>query len=128
MILARRPTSRQLAQTSARACDEKKAQNVVILDVRKLTSICDFFVIATTQSDRQSRAIAMDMERSFKQKGIRIRGSEGLRSGGWALLDIGDAVLHLFHGDRREFYDLDSLWGDAPRIAWCPARKRRKAN
>lgn len=115
---ARATGSRQTALACAEVCDDKKAENIVILDLRKLSFISDFFVIATTQSDRQARAIAEEIQIQFKQKGIRILGSEGLQDGKWVLLDYADVVVHLFLGESRAFYDLESHWSDAPRLTW----------
>ena len=120
-------TSRQLAVACAQGSDDKKAEDITILDVRKLTFICDFFVIATTQSERQSKAISEGLQSDFKKEGIRLLSADGLRSGKWALLDFGVVVMHFFQGKMREFYDLVSLWAEAPRIKWKPrARPRRR--
>lgn len=121
---SKRPTSRQLAVACARACDDKKAETIVILDLRKLTFLCDYFIVATTQSERQSRAIADGLQQTLKPKGIRLLSTEGIRDGKWALLDFGDVVVHLFQGEHRIFYDLESLWADAPQVSWKTSRRR----
>jgi len=124
----KRPTSRQIALACALACDEKKAEDVAILDVGKLTIICDYFVIATMMSERQAAAIAEDLRMKLKEKGVRMLGSDGLREGRWAVLDFGAVVVHLFLGELRRFYDLESLWAEAPGLRWkTPRPKRRKS-
>lgn len=112
--------------TAARACDDKKASDVVILDLRKLTVLTDFFVIGSVQSTRQARAVSDELRPTLREKGHPPMGEEGLRNGKWALLDFGSVVIHLFQDDQREFYDLESLWGDAPRIDW-KLKSRKKA-
>ena len=122
----RRATSRQIAVTAARACDDKKVSEVIILDLRELTVLTDFFVIGSVRSDRQARAVNDELRPTLREKGYPPLGEEGLRTGKWALLDYGSVVVHLFQEDQREFYDLESLWGDAPRIDWKP-KSRKKA-
>ncbi|MBI2901943.1 MAG: ribosome silencing factor [Planctomycetes bacterium] len=117
-------TSRQLAVRCARLCDEMKAENIVVLDLRKLTVITDFFVVASTRADRQSRAIAEELIRAAKGLGLREMGREGSSEGKWILQDLGAVVVHLFLDDQRGFYDIESLWADAPRLAWAPARRK----
>jgi ribosome-associated protein len=95
----------------------KKALEPTLLDVRGLCSYTDFILLASARSDRQVTAIADNIRTQLKQLGYRPLGSEGEDSGHWALLDYGDAVIHIFHHPAREFYDLESLWADARRIA-----------
>ena len=130
----RRPTiatakSRQLAVACAKICDDKKAENIVILDVRKLTFITDYFIICSTDNERQSHAIAEEISVSLKKEGIRPVGNQGPeRDGVWVLQDFGDVVVHVFLRDQRDFYDLESLWADAPEVKWKRApRKTSKA-
>jgi ribosome-associated protein len=108
---------RELALTCARAAIEKKAADVALLDLRQLTSLADWFVIASARSDTQVRAIAEEIERVCRERERRPLAVEGLRHGQWALLDYGDVVVHVFYGPVREFYDLERLWSRAPRLA-----------
>ncbi len=90
----------------------------MVLDVRKLTSIADFFVLCSTTSERQARAITEGLRERMEGLGRREMGLEGLSNGSWVLQDFSDVVVHLFHQDHREFYDLEGLWADARRIRW----------
>ena len=110
--------SRELVVTAARAAASKQARDVVILDVRELIVITDYFLIASGTSDRQVRTIAEEVERSVKEAGLRPVRREGEREGHWALLDFVDFVAHIFLDEDREFYDLERLWSDAPRVEW----------
>lgn len=105
-----------LASAAAKAALDKKAENVLILDVRGLTSYADFFVVASGSSDRQVQAIADSIEDGLKKSGERPIGVEGQQNGHWVLLDYGDVVCHVFYDEARLHYDLEGLWADAPRI------------
>jgi ribosome-associated protein len=121
-------TSRQLAVACAKLCDDKKAAEIVILDVRKITFIADYFVIASTQNERQAKAIADTMYMTMKGKGHRaISNRNGSSEGRWVLQDFGDVVLHLFDAEARRFYDLESLWADATPVAWKRKPRARKS-
>jgi ribosome-associated protein len=120
-------TSRQLAVACARIADDKKASDIVILDLRKLNGITDYFVICSALNDRQSRAIAEDVSVEMKRKGLRALGIEGHRGAPWILEDFGDFVLHVFRENHRKFYDLESLWDDAPRLDWTKKAAKKKA-
>ncbi len=108
--------SQRTAVAAARAALEKKADEVVVLDLRGVSGYTDFLVIGSGQSDRQIEAIAEGIEKELKAQGHRKVGSEGERGGRWVLLDFGDVVVHVFHQDERTHYDLEGLWADAPRI------------
>ena len=101
----------------SRAADlmiDRKAQDVVLLDLRGLGGATDFFLIATGRSDTHVSAIADHMIDELKKEGLRPVGVEGLRGGRWVLVDYVDFVVHVFHPAAREFYQLERLWGDAP--------------
>jgi ribosome-associated protein len=95
---------------------ERKAIDPVLLDVADLTSITDYFIIASGSSTRQVQAIASHLLRKMRQAGFRALGVEGEAEGQWILTDFGDVVVHLFYQPVREFYDLEGLWIEAPRI------------
>ena len=95
---------------------DKKALEPILLDVRDLCSFCNYQLVVSGRSDRQVDAIADGINAGLKQHDIRVIGSEGARTGQWALLDYGDFVVHVFHHPLREHYDLEGLWNDAPRI------------
>jgi ribosome-associated protein len=107
------PRAKALAQRIAQLVLEKKAADVVILDVRGKTSYADYFIIASGESDRQVSAMAEHVETSLKQEGEMKVGSEGYETGQWVLLDYGEVVAHFFYNEVRAFYDLEGLWADA---------------
>jgi ribosome-associated protein len=94
----------------------RKAESVVALDVRGLTSIADAFIICSGRSNRQVSAVAEHVEQFLKQKGIRPLSVEGRKEGHWVLMDYGHVIIHVFYTETRLFYDLEGLWVDAKRI------------
>jgi len=115
----RREMDRNASPTAlaiANAGLDKKAEDVLVLDVRGLTSYADFFVLMTADSDRQASAIADHVEQAMKAAGVSKVGVEGYETGRWILVDYGDVVAHVMSRDSRQFYDLESLWADAPRF------------
>jgi ribosome-associated protein len=112
-----REEARERARRLAEAARERNAEDVVALEVGALTSFADAFVLATATSDRQARAVADAVTDAMAQAGQRPLGVEGYEEGRWILIDGGDVIVHVFVRDAREHYDLDRLWGDAPRIA-----------
>jgi len=113
-----------LARALAQAADAKKCEDITILDLRGVSSVADYFLIATAQNPRQQKAAAEAMRETAAALGRRPYGREG---GGaesrWTLLDYVDVVAHIFDPEWRELYDLELLWGDAPRLEWTPAPK-----
>lgn len=95
---------------------DRKALEPILLDVRELCSFCNYQLVLSGRSDRQVDAIADGISAGLKMEGLRPIGSEGARTGQWALLDYGDFVIHVFLHSAREHYDLEGLWNDAPRI------------
>jgi ribosome-associated protein len=117
-------TPRQLALLAAETCDEKKAKEIIVLDVRKITTISDYFIVCSTTNERQARAIAEGMRMKMKELGRREMGVEGIDDARWVLQDFGDIVLHIFHESQREFYDIEGLWADAKQVRWKKASKK----
>ena len=117
-------TPRQLALLAAEVCDEKKAKQIVVLDVRKITTISDYFIVCSTSNERQARAIAEEMRMKLKEMGKREMGVEGMEDARWVLQDFGDIVLHIFHESQREFYDIEGLWADAKQVRWKKPSKK----
>ena len=107
--------SQELAREAARLTLTKRAEDVVILDLRELDGVCDFFVIATGHSEIQVKAIADAVEDGLRERGMKPWHSEGYEARRWLLLDYVDVVVHVFHARAREYYLLDKLWGDAAR-------------
>lgn len=110
------PDGRQKALLCTRAALDRKAVDLVVVDVGALTSIADYLVICTGRSDRQVQSIAQAVEDALAERGMRPISIEGLRRGQWVLLDYGDVIVHVFYQPVREFYDLERLWEHAPRV------------
>lgn len=109
---------RDIALYAARAAEDKKSTDVIIYDVRGLTDITDYFVLATAHSRSQIRAVIETIRRELKAAGVKRVGMEGDSSGQWVLIDFADCVIHVFSPQLREYYSLESLWGDAPQVDW----------
>lgn len=112
------PTSAELANMAAGAIDDKKGTDIAILDVSDLLQIVDAFVIATGSNRRQVQTLAESVDEQLREMGRRPIRQEGKTEGEWVLLDYGDVVVHLFQPEARDYYSLERLWGDAPKIAW----------
>ncbi len=110
------------ARRLARLVYEMKGTDVVILDMLESLEIVDYFVIATGLNERHLRALASEIDvRVKKEDEILKNHAEGMKNERWVLLDYGAVVVHLFHPDAREYYDLEFLWADAPRMEWKEA-------
>lgn len=125
------------ALLAANAALDKHAEDVVVIDLRRLSSVSDFFVIATATSHRQAQAIVEQIEQELRHVGQRVWHVEGAAFARhssappagtgcvWILMDCGDVVVHLFDSPARNFYQLERLWGDAPRVSLKPEHSRR---
>lgn len=107
---------KDIAVAAARAAADKKAEDVVILDVSKISPVTDFFVICSGRSTTQVKAISEAVNEKVSEGGARRLRREGTEDAGWILVDFGDAVVHIFDEREREFYKLESLWKDASRL------------
>jgi ribosome-associated protein len=112
--------SLEQALACARAAIDKKTESVKILDLTEISGFTDYFVIGSGTSDRQVRAIADSVQSALKAAGRKVLSVEGYGEGRWVLLDFGDIVVHVFLDALREYYDLEALWEDAPRIKIPP--------
>jgi ribosome-associated protein len=110
--------SREVAVAAARTAAEKQGSRIVVLDVRDLIVITDYFVIATGSSDRQVRTIVEEIEKSLRDRGVKPVRREGEGDARWILLDFVDVVVHVFAEEERDYYDLERLWRDAPVVVW----------
>jgi ribosome-associated protein len=108
--------AKELAIEIAQLLDEKKAIDVQVLDISNLTTVCDFFVIASGRTELQVRALSDELEKNLALKEFRAWHKEGYRKGRWVVLDYKDVVVHLFHKDERAFYNLERLWADGLRL------------
>ncbi|WP_083682784.1 ribosome silencing factor [Archangium sp. Cb G35] len=113
---AENPHAHALARKIGTLLSDKKALDIVILDVRGMTSYADYFVVASGESDRQVSAMAEHVLKNLKEtEDLRPIGHEGMDTGQWVLLDFGEVVSHLFFSEARSHYDLEGLWADAAR-------------
>jgi ribosome-associated protein len=113
-----------LAITAARTIDAKKAEHVEVLDLRGLSILADFFVLGSGFARVQIQALADAAREEMRKAGKRCRSVEGYEDSGWILLDFGDLVMHLMTEEARDYYRLERLWGDAPRVDWKPSPKQ----
>jgi ribosome-associated protein len=105
---------------AARAADAKQAHDVVVLEVAEVLALCGWFVIASAGNERLVKAICDEIEAQIDQAGgPKPKRIEGLQERQWVLMDYGDVVVHVFRQETREFYDLERLWADVPRLAWA---------
>jgi ribosome-associated protein len=110
--------SKELAIACAKACAEKKAENVAILDVSKSLAISEYFLVATGRNRRHLKSLSdavREVVKAHRKRPIREEGSG--ESGRWLLLDLGDVIVHFFDEEARQYYDIDGLWADVPRVA-----------
>ncbi len=105
------------AKRAAQVLLDNKANDVVVLDLRPVSDMADFFIVASGTSDTHVRATAGHVVETLKKEGIKVHSVEGLEQGRWVLLDYVDFVVHVFHPTLRAFYQLERLWGDAPAVA-----------
>lgn len=112
----REKSGEELAQACARAALDTKAEELVILDVRGLTTFTEYFVIMNGRSTRHVQALAEAIEGALRSKRIRTSKAEGLQEGTWVLLDFDDVVVHIFYHEQRSFYNLEGLWSEGKRI------------
>ena len=108
----------QFAVEAARIASDRKADDVTIMDLRGISPVTDYFVIGSGTSDRQMRAICDDIRDYGQRIGLRPIGVAGYETGQWILIDFVNVVVHIFAPQQREYYDLELLWGDAPRVNW----------
>ncbi|WAH38520.1 ribosome silencing factor [Alicyclobacillus dauci] len=102
-----------IAQRAAVAAQDKKATDVIVMNVHSLTPMADFFVICSANSRPQVEAVSKAVRDELHEHGITCKGVEGMDEGRWVLLDFGDVVVHVFRPEDREFYHIERLWGDA---------------
>ena len=113
---AETPTAEKILQEVESAASDKKAEQIIILRVRDVCTIADYFVFCSGQNTRQTLSIAEAVEERLRGLGIKPLHVEGKSGGHWILLDYGYLIVHIFLPEIREFYDLERLWGDAPSV------------
>ncbi len=118
----RPPDVRRDVDIAVATLDERKAADIVVLDLRGLSDACDFFIIATGSSETHVRALSEHVMEQLERAGRRPHHVEGMRLGRWMLLDYIHIVVHIFHPTQRQFYQLERLWADAPRVTGTARR------
>lgn len=108
----------QLAKAAVDTASDKKAFDVLLLDIREVTTIADYFVICSANNTRQVQAIAEAIDEELEKQGAILLNREGGADSGWLLLDFGDIIVHIFEPQEREYYRLDRLWGEAKTILY----------
>jgi ribosome-associated protein len=103
-----------LLDTVFKAVDDKRAEDIVVLNMQGISLLSDYFLICEGGSERQVQAIAREVKEQAEKAGYTVKRLEGFDSGRWVLVDMGDVVAHIFHKDERGYYNLERLWGDAP--------------
>jgi ribosome-associated protein len=106
--------AKEMALMTAQAADEKKASNILIMDMQDVTIITDYFVICSGNSSTQVQAIVDHIEEKMEETCLRVHHREGYREAKWVLMDYGEIIVHVFQNEDRAFYDLERLWADAP--------------
>jgi len=107
-------TESTLLEIAYKAADDKRAEDIIVLNMKGVSYLADYFLICHANSDRQVQAIAKEMADQAGKSGYDVKRLEGFDSARWVLVDMGDVVAHVFHKDERAFYNLERLWGDAP--------------
>ncbi|OWA36604.1 ribosome silencing factor [Saccharibacillus sp. O16] len=105
--------AKELLHIATEAVADKKAMKVVALDLHGISMVADYFVVCHGNSDTQVQAIATEVRKRAQEAGANIRGIEGMDSARWVLMDLGDVIVHVFHRDEREYYNIERVWSDA---------------
>ena len=101
-------------QAAVEALEEIKAKDITVLDVKEMTSLFDYMIVATAESARQTKALARNVQDKLKELGVRVQGLEGEQTGEWVLVDLGDIIVHVMQPAIRTYYNLEQLWGGRP--------------
>lgn len=109
-------TMNEFALHAANAAADKKAKDILVLDIQELTPMADYFVICSANSGTQVEAVTRAVTEKLESLGLRCKGTEGMDEARWVLMDFGDVIVHVFRPEDREFYHLERLWGDAREI------------
>lgn len=104
----------ELLKATVQVADDRRAEDIVVLNMQGVSLIADYFLICHGSSERQVQAIARDLKGKAEDLGIEVNKIEGFNEAKWILVDMGDVIAHVFHRDERNYYNLERLWGDAP--------------
>jgi ribosome-associated protein len=107
-------SNQELLKMAVKAADDKRAEDILALNMQGISLIADYFIICHGNSDKQVQAIARGIKEKAEESGYNVRRMEGFDEATWILIDLGDVVAHVFHRDERSYYKLERLWGDAP--------------
>jgi len=107
-------SSQDVLHVVAKAADDKKAEEIIALNMQGISLMADYFVICHGNNDKQVQAIAREIKNQAEEKGLNVKRLEGFDEAKWVLVDLGDVIAHVFHRDERGYYNLEKLWGDAP--------------
>lgn len=113
-------TSKEAAIVAAKALDSKKAQNLMLLEVRAITALTEYMLIATGNTDNHIRSLCDEVEKKMNESGEMVYHREGFRGDTWIVMDFSGVIVHVFTPEQRKFYDLERLWGDAPQVDLTP--------
>ena len=123
----RKNSALKLATAAARIAQDDNAEDIVVLDLRGISEVTDYFVICTGTSARQMATVADDITDHGKSIGQRVYRVTGLETGQWILADFVDVVVHIFDKPQRSYYDLELMWGDSPRVDWRKPGRQKDA-
>lgn len=107
----------EMMNLAVKAVDDKKAENIVVLDMQGISLIADYFIICHGNSEKQVEAIAKEVKDRMQEQGIEMKRMEGLEEARWVLIDLQNVIVHVFHKEERLYYNLEKLWGDARQIS-----------
>ncbi|MGY0694319.1 ribosome silencing factor [Virgibacillus sp. FSP13] len=108
--------TKEILENVAEACDDKRAEDIIALDMKNVSLVADYFLICHGSNERQVQAIARSIKDTVEEEGINVKRLEGFEQARWILVDTGDIVCHIFHKDERSYYNLERLWGDASQV------------
>ncbi len=108
--------AKEVLNCAVKAADDKKAEDIIVLNMKGISLVADYFIICHGNSDKQVQAIAREMKEQVEKLGVNVRRMEGYDEAKWVLVDLGEVVAHVFHKDERGYYNLERLWGDAPLV------------
>ncbi|MGM0123867.1 iojap-like ribosome-associated protein [Enterococcus sp. AZ194] len=106
-----------MLEIAVKAADSKRAEDIMVLDVREISLLADYFIICSGNSERQINAIVEEVIDQEEQEKVEVKRVEGKEGGKWVLIDLGDVIVHVFHASERSFYNLEKLWSDAPLVS-----------
>ncbi|GGA68878.1 ribosomal silencing factor RsfS [Ornithinibacillus halotolerans] len=106
----------EILKLAAEACDDKRAEDIVALDLAQVSLVADYFLICHGTNERQVQSIARAVKDQMEEHNVSVKRLEGFEQARWVLVDLGDVVCHVFHKDERSYYNLERLWGDAQHV------------